>query len=198
MTERQNVEASRDELAEAADIVRSRPRSDAASIGRALATLAAAGRRNRSDLSDPCATCAFRFGCMTNAMPPTVLVALRCTIGIDEGPFHCHHGVAGDQPTRECVGWKATQAADASDLQRMFDDLTVAFDTPYDRASDPVLTGFDAWIQRIDPNGRLDDHQRGRLWLRDDPCGLMAAARSEGRKRHTAEPFSEQRTSNDE
>ena len=41
-------------------------------------------------------------------------------------------------------------------------------------ACDAIRERFDAWIARIDPNGELDDYQRGRLWLRDDPCGLMA------------------------
>ncbi|WP_288935108.1 hypothetical protein [uncultured Sphingomonas sp.] len=32
---------------------------------------------------------------------------------------------------------------------------------------DPLRRRFDQWIERVDPDGRLDDHRRARLWLRD-------------------------------
>lgn len=42
---------------------------------------------------------------------------------------------------------------------------------------DTVRAAYDAWISRIDPLGTMDDYQRGRLWLRDDPCGLLSHLR---------------------
>lgn len=163
---------SEDRLADAAGITRDRPRGDGVILGRAIAELAEAGRRNQPDLPDPCATCAFRVGCMTNTMPATVLDAFRCATGADPAVFGCHHGMAAGQPTRKCAGWLAAQAADWPDVDRVMSDLAAKLDALPDR--DLVRDRYDAWIARIDPHGDLDDYQRGRLWLRDDPCGLLA------------------------
>jgi hypothetical protein len=162
----------RDELAAAACMeARDRPRGDGAVIGKALSALADAGRLVQPDLPDPCATCAFRLGCMTNTLPATVLIAFQCATGVDDAPFGCHHGMVEGQPAKKCAGWMAAQAADWPEVQEISARMMAELDALPEQ--DTIRSATDEWLARVDPEGRLDDYQRGRLWLRDDPAGLL-------------------------
>jgi len=161
-----------DRLAEQAGFKRDAPGNHGYVVGKALAALSDAGRKIQGDLPDPCATCAFRLGCMTNAMPATVLTAFQCATGADDSPFGCHHGMEGGRPVKKCAGWLAAQAADWPDAQRIMSDLQAGLKALPER--DEIRDAYNAWIARVDPAGDLDDYARGRLWLRDDPCGLLA------------------------
>lgn len=168
-----------DTLASAAGMeARDRPRGDGAVIGRALAALMEAGRLIQPDLPDPCATCAFRLGCMTNTLPATVLTAFRCATGVDDSPFGCHHGMTDGMPTKKCAGWMAAQAADWPEVQAISARMLAELDALPEH--DVVRLATDAWLARVDPRGELDDYQRGRLWLRDDPAGLLSTTPAAG------------------
>jgi hypothetical protein len=157
-----------DVLAEGAGMeAREQPRADGAVLGEAIAALADAGRLIDPSVPDPCATCAFRRGTMTNMMPTTVLTAFNCATGVDDSPFGCHHGMVDGRPTKKCAGWLAAQAADWPDVNRVLGKLQADLDALPDPEARP--DGYAEWIARIDPEGRLDAYQRGRLWLRDFP-----------------------------
>ena len=166
------VQMAPDKLADAAGIKRDRPADAGYAVGKAIAALAEAGRSIQPDLPDACATCAFRLGCMTNAMPATVLDAFKCSTGADDSEFGCHHGMVEGRPVKRCAGWMAAQTADWPDVKRIMAQLEREFETLPER--DTIRELYDAWIAVIDPAGELDDYQRGRLWLRDDPCGLLS------------------------
>jgi hypothetical protein len=141
---------------------RERPSYHGAVLGEYLAQMAESATGFLPE--DCCATCAFRRGCMTNQMASTGLVAFKCAMGVDPDAFACHHGMKDGEPTKICAGWLAAQAAEWDDIKNFSEQLTAslgAIPNP-----DPIRTAFDAWIERVDPAGTLNDYQRGRLYLR--------------------------------
>jgi len=56
----------------------------------------------------PCADCAFRRGTEASLDPQVWKDLERCFR--ESIPFHCHHGMRGDQPSRLCVGWSVVVA----------------------------------------------------------------------------------------
>jgi hypothetical protein len=133
-------------------------------LGKALAALAEAGRAQLPELPDMCATCAFRPDCMTSQMAATGLTAFNCAVGVDDSPFGCHHGMKDGEPTKRCVGHLAARAAPFERLKAILAQLGEDLGSIPD--PDPVRAEFDAWIARVDPDDRMDDYQRGRMWLR--------------------------------
>jgi hypothetical protein len=106
---------------------------------------------------------------MTNMMPTTVLTAFNCSIGVDDSPFGCHHGMQDGRPTRKCAGWLAAQAADWPDVQRIMAKLKLDL-AAIEGEPDLVRAQFDEWVARVDPAGEMDAYDRGRRWLRDFPA----------------------------
>lgn len=143
---------------------RDRPSRHGAFLGRALAKLAEAGRAIEPTLPDMCATCAFREGCMTNQMAATGLQALNCSIGVDPALFCCHHGLKDGEPTRVCAGYAAARLAPFETVKAVTAELVQNLDGA--SGPDEIRADFDAWIAEADPDGRLNDYERGRLYLR--------------------------------
>lgn len=141
---------------------RARPSSYGAALGKHLAGIAQAGYAMRDDLPPMCSTCAFREGCMTNQMGETALVAFKCAIGADPDRFACHHGMKDGQPVRLCAGYLAAKCAPWDAVKAASHAMTL-IDV---NAPDTVRQAFDAWAAMVDPENRLDDYQRGRLYLK--------------------------------
>lgn len=141
------------------------PSQHGAYVGQALVALAEAGRA-----ADPacdremCATCAFRPDCMTNQMAATGLVAIKCAIGADPDPFGCHHALKDGTPTRLCAGYYAAQRAPFEAMKAIMFELTEKLGSM--SGPDAVRAAFDEWVAGVDPDGKLDDYARGRLYLR--------------------------------
>jgi hypothetical protein len=143
---------------------RERPSRHGVILGQTLAALADAGRREDPSCPDPCATCAFRLGCMTNMMAATGIEALNCSIGIDDSLFGCHHGMKDGEPTKLCAGWVAAKLAPfdmmKAELIRLGERLDAA------TGPDEIRQKFDEWVARVDPENRLNDYERGHLFLK--------------------------------
>lgn len=142
---------------------RERPSTHGAIVGEALAKIAESvtGELPR----DCCATCAFRRGCMTNQMASTVLDAFKCATGVDPSGFACHHGMKDGEATKICAGWLAAQLAEFETVKAICGDMVEALQARSEDDHDPIREAFDAWIAEVDPEGRLNDYQRGRLYL---------------------------------
>jgi hypothetical protein len=141
-------------------------------VGKAMALMSAAGLFAYPDMLKPCATCAFRAGAMSNAMPATVTAAFECVATNDDVVFGCHQGMIDNRPARECAGWRAAKAAPSTKAVRILADMFKELEALGEH--DHVRAEFDDWVARVDPDGRLDDHERGRLWLRDHPANAAA------------------------
>lgn len=142
-----------------------RPSRHGQLLGKALAKLAYAGHMASVAPLDMCATCAFREGCYTNQMAATGLTAFNCAAGIDDSPFGCHHGMKDGEPTKLCAGWIAAKQAPFATLVAVTTDLSEQLAAHGDVA-DSVRAETDAWLAEIDPDGKLDNYQRGRMFLR--------------------------------
>lgn len=103
---------------------------------------------------------------MTNQMAGTGLEALKCATGADPAPFGCHHGMKDGQPNKVCAGWLAALVAPPEVVAAVGDRLLAAINSL--EGPDEVREAFDAWIAKVDPDNRLDDYQRGRLYLRSE------------------------------
>lgn len=142
---------------------RDRPSAHGVLMGHALAQLAEAGRRSTAtELPDPCLTCAFRPGCMTNQMASAGLVAFNCTLGIDPADFMCHHGMKSGQPTKLCVGWLAAKLAPFSFKKEVVAALHARMaDLP---DVDSIRAEFDSWVAEVDPERKMDDYRLARAY----------------------------------
>lgn len=148
---------------------RERPSTHGAILGEALARIAESVTGELPQ--ECCATCAFRRGCMTNLMASTGLVAFACAVGADPDPFACHHGMKDGEPTKICAGWLACQLADFDTVKAVGAWLTGQLARLGDGQPDPIREAVDAWLARVDPADRLDDYQRGRLYLKAVAAG---------------------------
>lgn len=143
---------------------RERPSAHGQLLGKALARLAATGREQQPTLPDPCLTCAFREGCMTNQMAATGTIALNCVLGIDPDDFACHHGMKEGQPTKLCVGYMAAKLAPFHVTKEVLGGLAEQLASLSEQ--DEVRRKFDAWASQIDPDGTMDDYERSRAYAR--------------------------------
>lgn len=148
-------------------MARDRPSTHGAIVGEALTKIVESV--SGSLPASCCSTCAFRPETMTNQMAATVLVAFKCAVGTDPDPFACHHGMKDGEPTKVCAGWLASQLADFDAVKRISGEMVEKLAAISDTETDPVRDRFDAWIAEVDPEGRLNDYQRGRLYLRAFP-----------------------------
>lgn len=147
---------------------RDRPSRHGALLGEALALLAERGRLEAPpELPEPCLTCAFRQGCMTNQMASTGLVALNCTLGIDPDNFACHHGLKDGEPTRLCAGFIAAKLAPFSFAQDVLVDLNRRLNAQ--EGPDQVRAAFDAWLAEVDPERKMNDYQLARVHAGNPP-----------------------------
>jgi len=147
-----------------AQTTRERPSRHGAILGEALAAMERAGRAAGPALPDMCATCAFREGCMTNQMAATGSQALNCVLGVDPDEFACHHGMKEGQPVRYCAGYVAARRAPFPVIKAA---LSIAMGKlAAASGSDEVREAFDAWLAEVDPDNRMDDYQRARLYER--------------------------------
>lgn len=141
-------------------------------LGDTLANMAEAGKALHPDFPEPCLTCAFRRGCMTNMMAVTGLVAMKCTIGADTDRFACHHGMNDGTPTRICVGYLLAKSVPFDFVQAEMAKLSENIkEIPSD---DHIRASFDAWAAERDPNRELDDYALARAYA-------VASARQEGK-----------------
>lgn len=150
---------------------RDRPSRHGAALGKALARLADAG--NGPDLPERCAGCGLRDGTYANQCAATVKEALNCVVGVEPGPFACHHGMVDGEPTRMCAGYAAASRV-PQHLARpiivgVLAELDAVRDTP-----DPIRERIDQWIATVDPEGKLNDYQRARLYERAKREGTLA------------------------
>jgi hypothetical protein len=142
---------------------RERPSTHGAIVGEALAKIAESVTGELP--SKCCATCAFRRGCMTNQMAGAVLDAFKCATGVDPSGFACHHGMKDGEPTKVCAGWVASQLAEFETVKAICSAMVEELQARSGSDPDPIREAFDAWISQVDPDGRLDDYKRGRLYL---------------------------------
>ncbi len=147
---------------------RERPSNHGKILGHALALIAMAGRRDAPfELPDMCATCAFREGCMTNQMAATGKVALDCVLGIDKDLFACHHGMKDGSPSKICVGYVAARLAPWSIMVEILNTLKADLDERPD--TDEVRAAFDAWLDEVDPQRKMNDYELARAYTKRSP-----------------------------
>lgn len=144
-----------------------RPSRHGAMLGEALALLADLGRRDAPmTIPEACLTCAFRRGTLPNQSAGTGKIALDCVLGIDRDRFACHHGMKEGEPQKLCLGYIAARLAPFSEvkeiLRAFYDELT-AID---DGSADQVRAAFDAWIDRADPDRRMDVYEAARAYAK--------------------------------
>ena len=143
-----------------------RPSKHGAILGEALALIADLGERDArmDNWRDRCATCAFRKGTAPNMTAGTGIVALNCVLGVDRDRFACHHGMEDGQPKKICVGYIAARIAPFSSVKEVM--ALLHSEMGEGDADDPVRAAFDAWLQEIDPEGKMDVYQVARAYQR--------------------------------
>lgn len=144
---------------------RERPSTHGAIVGAALTRIAESVTGSLPE--DCCATCAFRPETMTNQMASTVLTAFKCVVGTDPSVFACHHGMTDGEPSKVCAGWLACEAAEFETVKAVVGDMVDALAKISEGDPDPIREAFDRWIAAVDPDGSLNDYQRGRLYLKE-------------------------------
>lgn len=157
-----------------------RPSLHGKMLGKALALIAEIGRRDAPmPIPDTCLTCAFREGTMPNQTAGTGMVALNCVLRIDTDRFACHHGLKEGQPQRLCAGYIAAMLAPFSEVRELLaafhHELAAIEDQP-----DDVRAAFDAWINRADPERRMDVYQAAREYAK----GQIAEIAHEANNHH--------------
>lgn len=135
-------------------------------LGEVLALLADIGRRDAPfPIPEACLTCAFRRGTSPNQSAGTGKMALDCVLGIDRDRFACHHGMKEGEPSKLCVGYVAARLAPFSQVKEIlaafYDELVEIGDGP-----DEVRAAFDAWIDRADPERKMDVYEAARAYAR--------------------------------
>lgn len=152
-----------------------RPSIHGKMLGKALALFAEIGRRAAPmPIPEPCLTCAFREGTMPNQTAGTGKVALDCVLRIDTDRFACHHGMKDGDPQKLCAGWIAAMLAPFSEVKEILaafqDELAEIEDQP-----DEVRAAFDAWLNRADPERRLDVYQAAREYAKSQTSAFAPA-----------------------
>lgn len=144
-----------------------RPSAHGRLLGAALALMADLGRRDAPmSIPDPCLTCAFRKGTMPNESAGTGIVALNCALRIDTDRFACHHGMKDGTPEKICAGYIAALLAPFSEVKEILtafrDELDLIGNSP-----DEARAAFDAWLDRADPQRRMDVYQAARAYAKE-------------------------------
>lgn len=145
-----------------------RPTRHGKMLGKALALIAAIGRRDAPmPIPDACLTCAFREGSMPNMTAGTGIVALNCVLRIDTDRFACHHGMKDGDPKHLCAGYVAAMLAPFSEVKEILSAFNHELAINEDRPDD-VRAAFDAWLNRADPERRLDVYQAAREYAKSE------------------------------
>lgn len=144
-----------------------RPSMTGRTFGLVLAEIAAVGRGRAllPEQLEMCATCAFRPGTMPNQMPSTLIDALNCISGIEEGDFWCHHGTKEGEPQKVCAGYAAAKLAPYEMTQERLTALCKRIEElSLENGVDAVRADFDAWYEKADPDGKMDAYQLARAY----------------------------------
>jgi hypothetical protein len=153
---------------------RERPSKHGAILGDALALLAMAGRRDAPmAIPDGCLTCAFRPGTMPNQMAATGKIALYIVLGLDKDRFACHHGMKDGEPKKICVGYVAARLAPWSLTLEVISTLKKELDG-MDKSADEVRADFDRWINKLDPDRKMDDYAIARAFAKREPATAIS------------------------
>ena len=150
-----------------------RPSIHGKMMGKALAIMAARGRDNAPmPIPDCCLTCAFREGSLPNQTAATGMMALNCVLRLDPDQFACHHGMKEGQPQKLCSGYIAAMLAPFSEVKEILtafhEQLAEIGDEP-----DALRAAFDAWLNRADPERRMDVYEAAREYAKHD-IGAMS------------------------
>lgn len=153
-----------------------RPTLHGKMMGKALALMADLGRRDAPmPIPEQCLTCAFREGTAPNMSAGTGIMALNCVLRIDPDRFACHHGMKDGEPSKLCSGYIAAMLAPFSEVK----EILTAFHEELagiENEPDNVREAFDAWLNRADPERRMDVYQAAREYAKHQ----MADAVSNG------------------
>lgn len=93
--------------------IRNEPTEEGRKLGEKLARFVRQARVADPTLREPCFDCAFRKGAAPNAMPATLMNALKCAL--EKSPFYCHL-TYDDGKERLCAGWEALVDKHAPEL----------------------------------------------------------------------------------
>jgi hypothetical protein len=137
-------------------------------MGKALALMADLGRRDAPmPIPEQCLTCAFREGTAPNMSAGTGIIALNCVLRIDPDRFACHHGMKDGEPAKLCSGYIAAMLAPFSEVKEILaafhEELAAIENQP-----DDVRAAFDAWLNRADPERRMDVYQAARQYAKHE------------------------------
>lgn len=143
-----------------------RPSAHGALLGDILALMADLGERDSPVPLERCATCAFRKGSVPNQSAGTGMLALNCALGIDPDRFACHHGMKDSTPSKICAGYIAARLAPWSKVKELVTLLHE--ELGHAPEGDDVRASFDAWLRKVDPDGKMDVYQVARARLRDN------------------------------
>jgi hypothetical protein len=144
-----------------------RPSRHGRLMGKALATIAALGRRDAPmNIPDACLTCAFKEGTAPNMTAGTGIIALNCVLGIDRDRFACHHGMKDGEPQKICAGYVAARLAPWSEVQAILSAFYEELRAIGDDAPDEVREAFDSWLADADPEKRMDVYEAARAYAR--------------------------------
>lgn len=145
-----------------------RPSRHGVMLGKALALIAASGRRDAPmAIPDPCLTCAFREGSLPNQTAGTGKIALDCVLGVDKDRFACHHGLKDDEPQKICAGYVAALLAPFSEVKEILMAFQDELATIKDGDQDEIREAFDRWLDGADPERRMDVYQAARAYAKD-------------------------------
>ncbi|SFL99921.1 hypothetical protein SAMN03159423_4812 [Bradyrhizobium sp. NFR13] len=143
-----------------------RPSIHGKMLGKALSIIAEMGRRDAPmAIPDPCLTCAFREGTMPNMTAGTGMVALNIVLRIDTDRFACHHGLKEGEPQKLCSGYVAAMLAPFGNVREILAAFHAELATVGEQPDD-VRAAFDAWLNRADPERRLDVYQAAREYAK--------------------------------
>lgn len=153
-----------------------RPSVHGKMLGKALSLISEIGRRDAPmSIPETCLTCAFREGSMPNMTAGTGVMALNCVLRIDTDRFACHHCMKDGDPQHLCSGYIAAMLAPFSKVREILaafqDELSAAEKQP-----DDVREAFDAWLNRADPERRLDVYQAAREYAKSQISALSKGA----------------------
>lgn len=144
-----------------------RPSRHGRMLGKALAIMAALGRRDAPmPIPDMCLTCAFREGSMPNETAATGVIALNCALRIDKDRFACHHGMKDGDPQKICAGYVAALLAPFSEVREILAAFHEELANIEDGEQDEIRNAFDRWLDGADPERRLDVYQAARAYAK--------------------------------
>lgn len=136
-------------------------------LGKLLAAWAKAGEHHADQ--PMCSGCAYREGTLANMSAGTGSNAMNCALGVDPAPFGCHHGMKDGLPSKPCQGWLAAHGYLAGlpinevspGLEQLAKDVQACEGQP-----DQVRADYERWAAEHDPDGRMNDYERARIFNR--------------------------------